>query len=161
MAKDPNRGIEDIMPVKSDLPSKNPRTHFVCWPCTGVCTHQYGEKYLVRPLFAPGRFAFCSLSGTRMIGAGSPFPTPQLPGVFRPSGYPPCRDTEGLADLCATTTQAAPRLEAKVRGRPASYFSTVLISRLLHRYQHAIERYGAHGFAIFIITAGFGHLRFL
>jgi hypothetical protein len=40
-------------------------------------------------------------------------------------------------------------------------FSTVLISKLLHRYQQAIERYGAHGFAIFSITAGFGHLRFL
>ncbi len=42
-----------------------------------------------------------------------------------------------------------------------NYSSTVLISRLRHRYQHAIERYGAHGFAIFSITAGFGHLRFL
>jgi hypothetical protein len=41
------------------------------------------------------------------------------------------------------------------------YFPTVLISRLLHRYQHAIERYGTHGFAIFCITAGLGHLRFL
>jgi hypothetical protein len=36
---------------------------------------------------------------------------------------------------------------------------TVLISKLRHKYQQAMLRYGSHGFAIFSICAGLGSLR--
>jgi hypothetical protein len=37
---------------------------------------------------------------------------------------------------------------------------TVLMSRLRHKYQQAMLRYGDHGRAIFSMTCGFGSLRF-
>src|SRR5882757_3972913 len=66
----------------------------------------------------------------------------------------------GLPTLDCRLAQGSDlRSEISVLRFSAGY--KVFISRLRHRYQQATDRYGSHGFAIFVITSGLGILRFL